>query len=416
MKKKQQTSFEKNIVALANLLKETDSTARKVLLQNAGDAATLSALRNCVDGLNKYTAERKWEKDYVKLKNSIVQGEATMEVLKQTGEEKASDVQGQYSLLEKLKEKIGTDPANRDLIEQIQQMQKVITLDTNKAESILALEKALEQVTQERRKKLQKAVAMKNMMDYLFVMALYEQRLGLCALTNPAALIWSQLAKELHISTLPERERTSIFDFLGKQKLAPAARKIYDSLHPMISESVEKTYDISTKESRQVAKKDAITKLRKITKLEELCREALHEDSAQYKELMKAQNALLVDGAEEMSLSEMQGKLQALQKASQKYMEARMGKGSNFDVPRREARLIYAAALHDFSRKFGQQLGEAMRYRDIVSLKLPADITKDYIKNSLAAMDMLVKEQTGVDLTAEQAITLDRKPVLDNRG
>ena len=416
MKEKKQDPLKKNAVALAYLLKESDNAAQKVLMQNTTDPADLFALKNCVDQLNKYTVGRKWEKDYVMLKNNITKEAAGIEAIKQTLEENDSDVEGQYNLLAKLKEKIGADPSNRDLIAQIDRMQKVITPDADKTGEILALEKTLEQVLRERHKKLEEALAMKNMMDYLFIMVVYEQRLGLGALANPAALMWNKIAQDLRIPALSEQARTSIFDMLGKQKLAPAARKIYDSLHAMIDDPEEKVYDFSIKENRQAVKKDTIGKLRKISKLEELCREALHEDSIQYKELMKAQNALLTDGAEEMPLSEMQGRLQTLQKAAQKYMEARVEKGGIFGVPRREARLVYAAALHNFAKKFGRQLGEAMRCRDIAAMELPADVTKDYIKNSLAAMETLVKEQTGVDLTEMQAKTLDKKPVLENRG
>ena len=244
-------------------------------------------------------------------------------------------------------------------------------------------------------------------------MALYEQRLGLCALVDPNAIFWVHLARELNMPAVPGKERTDIFSLLGKQVLAPAARKIYDGLYNIIEEE-EPPRDFSKKEDRQAVKSDAVVKLKKIAKLEKLCHEALHEDSTPYKKLMEAQNALIGDDAEEMSLKEMQGKLLNLQKAARDYMVERVDKGDVFGVPRREARLVYAAALHNFAQKFGRQLNEAMRCRDVESLEMPLNMTRDYIKNSLAAMDLMVKEQTGIDLTKEKSAP-EKKPVLDNR-
>ena len=401
MNEKKYASFNKDIVALAALLNETDRAARKVLTQNAGSPADLSALRSCTDRLNKNIARQEWKEKYTGLRNSIAQGENAVETVEQMLKKNDSDVQRQYKLLNEFKDKIGTDPANRDLIRQMEMLQRIITPGADKTGDILALGKSLEQVAQERRKELRETIARKQIMDYLFVVAMYEQRLGFCALANPGALIWNKLAQELHIPALPEKERTCIFDFLGKQKLAPVARQIYDALHTVINEPEEKVYDFSTKEGHRAVKKDTIEKMKKIARVEKLCREALDEDTEQYRELMKAQDALLTKDAEEMSLSEMQKKLQTLQKASQTYMEAQVEKGGIFGVPRKEARLVYAAALHNFAGKFALQLGEAMRCSDIASLGLPGDMAKDYIKNSLLVMNRLIEEQTGEDLTKE---------------
>ena len=411
--KKQQTPFEKETKTLAVLIHDTDAVAKRVLDKNKGNPADETTLKNCVERLNTYTVEHRWEKEYTALKNSIAQGMHAVEAIHETIEKKEADVKSQYVLLDKLKEKIGADPSNRDLIERIEQLQKTITPEKDKTGDIVALQTELEKIAYQRKEELRQSTEQKNLINCLLIMALYEQRLGLCALVAPNTAFWVQFAKELNMPAVPGKERTDIFSLLGKQALAPAARKIYDGLCNIIEEE-EPPRDFSKKEDRQAVKSDAVVKLKKIAKLEKLCHEALHEDSTPYKKLMEAQNALIGDGAEEMSLKEMQGKLLNLQKAARDYMVERVDKGDVFGVPRREARLVYAAALHNFAQKFGQQLNEAMRCRDVESLEMPLNMTRDYIKNSLAAMDLMVKEQMGIDLTKEKSAP-EKKTVLDNR-
>lgn len=414
MSEKKLTVFEKNTAELAILLHQTDDAMRKVLTRGEGSPAEISTLKNCMERLNQYTAERRLEKDYKMLQNSISQGESAVETLQQALKEKETDLKSQYRLLSKLKEKIGTDHSNRDLIERVEQLQQLIVPGVDKTGEILALEKELTQMIQQRRKQLQRENERKQLVSYLFVIVLYEQRFGACVLANPNVIMWSKLAKEWGIPATPEADRVSVFDFLGKQKLQPAARQIYDGLCAVMNTPEEKHYDFSIKENRRELKRESIEKLKKITRFEALCHEALHEDSEQYRELMAAQNALLSNNAEGMSLGELQEKLKNLQKASQKYMEKQVEIGGICGTPRREARLVYAAALLNFAQKFGLQLCEAMKYRDIDTLELPGDLAKDYVKNSLAAIDLMVKEQVGVDLTKKNEPELAGKLVLDN--
>lgn len=410
---KKRTPFEEKIVALAMLLHETDSAVQKVVAGGMGKPADVSALKNCLDKLSHYADGRRWEKEYKQIKNSISQGERAVEAMKEALSHKESDVESQYTLLKKLAEKIGTDPSNRDLIKRIEQMQNTITPDTDKTGDIKALQEELEIVMQQRQEKLREEKNLKNLVDFMLVMVLNEQRLGTYALANLQLVAWVQLAREIEIPALAQNNRSGIFDWLGKGKLTPAAQKMYEGLSGIVNESKDEPKDFSRKETRRAAKQEVVVKLGKIARYEVLCREALHEDSAQYKELMEAQNTLLAEGAEKMPLGQMQEKLALLQKAARKYMESRIEKGNTFGVPRREARLVYAAALHKFAQRFSLQLSEAMKYRDIEAMEMPADMTKEYVKNSLKALDMVVREQTGVDLEKERE-ALTKKPVLEN--
>ena len=98
-----------------------------------------------------------------------------------------------------------------------------------------------------------------------------------------------------------------------------------------------------------------------------------------------------------LPLHEMQSRLFTLQKTSLRYMEESVARGNVVGVPRREAQLVYAAALHRFAQQYSLQLNEAMRCRELQALNLPGSVAGDYIKNSITALDMMVQQQTGVD-------------------
>lgn len=396
MDTKQQTPFEKKVVEIATVLHKTDAVAQKMNTTGKRTPYDEATLKKCMEKLNKFTAERQMEKEYTLLKNFIEQKERTAEAIGEVLETKGTDLQEQYALLDKLKEKVGADPSNRDLIKHIEQLQNSVVPGKDKTGEIAALQTELENVMQQRREEAKKANETKKLINFLMVMVYYEQRFGLCALANPNIMLWTQFVQQLDMP-VPEGEKTDFFSALGKQHLTPVAQKLYTDLQS-VAEEEEPPRDFSKKEERQAAKRDGIAKLKKIAVLGKAYHEAIREDTEPYKKLMEAQNALTGEDAENMSLKEMQGKLQIAQKAAKDYMKEQVYKGQVFGKPRQEARLVYAAALHDFARKFSLQISEMMKQRDIEAMNLSADVTREYVKNSLKAMDLMIKEQVGIDL------------------